>query len=149
MASTFCSLSVVPSGALLIGFDFEKIIGKTVRNRASLEIACVADVIVTLVSNVCEAAPRSLLLGLQRTQRITGSAFRISFHLDCQIDDGFLNRPIYSNPGVHMWGAQNEDFGANSQTDLTRVSFRQWRRLLNNAAENEDSFIFLSLGFFS
>ena len=93
MASTFCSLSVVPSGTLLIGFDFEKIIGKTVRNRASLEIACVADVILTLVSNVCEVLI-SMLLGHQRTQRITGSVFRIFFHPDSQIDGEFLNRPI-------------------------------------------------------
>ena len=35
-----------------------------------------------------------MLLGHQRTQRITGSVFRIFFHPDSQIDDEFLNRPI-------------------------------------------------------
>ena len=37
---------------------------------------------------------RYLVLGTQRTQRITGSAFRISFHPDWQIDNGLFNRPI-------------------------------------------------------
>ena len=48
----------------------------------------------TSVSNVCEAAPVSIFweLGTQRTQRITARAFRISFLLDWQIDNGILNR---------------------------------------------------------
>ena len=31
---------------------------------------------------------------------------------------------------VHRWGAQNKDFGADLQTDLTSVKFRLLRRLL-------------------
>ena len=48
----------------------------------------------TSVSNVCEAAQVSIFweLGTQRTQRITARAFRISFLLDWQIDNGILNR---------------------------------------------------------
>ena len=35
---------------------------------------------------------------------------------------------MYSNPGTQV-GAQNKDFGAVSETDVTRVKFRLWRRL--------------------
>ena len=35
---------------------------------------------------------------------------------------------MYSNLGTQV-GAQNKDFGAVSETDLTRVKFRLWRRL--------------------
>ena len=44
------------------------------------------------------------ILGLQRIQRITGGAFRISFQSDWQIDNGFWNRP--ANPGTQLGGAQ-------------------------------------------
>ena len=60
----------------------------------------------TPVSNVCEAAPRSLFWVPRRTQRITGSAFRISFQPDWLIDKGIFNRPItpHSQILVHRWG---------------------------------------------
>ena len=54
----------------------------------------------TSVGNVCEAAPVSIFweLGTQRTQRITGSASRISFQPDWQID----NHGAYSNPETQL-----------------------------------------------
>ena len=54
----------------------------------------------TSVSNVCEAAPVSIFweLGTQRTQRITGSASRISFQPDWQIG----NHGAYSNPETQL-----------------------------------------------
>ena len=64
-----------------------------------------------------------LVLVPQRTQRITESAFQISFHPDWQIDNGFFKRPIMARtsiPGTQV-EAQNKDFSAVSQTDLTRV----------------------------
>ena len=71
--------------------------------------------------------------GPQRIQQIIGSSFQISFHPDWQIHKGFFkqaNHGAYSNPGTQM-GAQNKDFGAVLQTDLTRVlEFRLWGRLL-------------------
>ena len=47
-----------------------------------------------------------------QTQQITRSAFRISFHPDWQIDNGFFNRPIMARTQilVHRWGAGNKDF---------------------------------------
>ena len=54
----------------------------------------------TSVSNVCKAAPVSIFweLGTQRTQPITGSASRISFEPDWQID----NHGAYSNPETQL-----------------------------------------------
>ena len=45
-------------------------------------------------------------LGPQRIKRLTGSAFRISFHPEWQIDNGFFNRPIMARTQilVHRWG---------------------------------------------
>lgn len=59
-----------------------------------------------------------LVLGPQRTSRITGSGFRISFHLDWQIDDDIHG--AYSNPGTQV-EAQNKGFSAVSQTDLPEL----------------------------
>ena len=58
----------------------------------------------TSVTGVCEAAPISLMW--QRTQRITGSAFRISFYPDWQINNYIFNRPVMarSQIQVHRWG---------------------------------------------
>ena len=41
----------------------------------------------------------------QGTQRITGKAFRIFFHTDCPIDNGFFNRPVLIRTQilVHRW----------------------------------------------
>ena len=36
-------------------------------------------------------------------QRITGRAFRISSHLDWQIDNGFFNKPIMTHPPEMKW----------------------------------------------
>ena len=74
----------------------------------------------------------------QRTQRITGSAFRVSFHLDWQIDNGIFNRPILTSTQILVHkdggggGAKNKDFGA-SQKDLTRVQIRLRRKLLRGS----------------
>ena len=43
------------------------------------------------------------------------------------------NHDAYSNPGTHV-RAQNKNFGAVSQVDLTRVQFRLWRRLRTEAS---------------
>ena len=60
----------------------------------------------TSVSGLCEAAPISLIC--QRTQRITGSAFRISFYPDWQINNDIFNRPVLKMARtqilVHGWG---------------------------------------------
>ena len=72
------------------------------------------------VGNVCEVAPKSLFGAPNGTQPITGNGFRISFHPDWPVDNGFLTgqwRGAYSNPGTQV-GAENKDFGAVSQTDL-------------------------------
>ena len=42
-------------------------------------------------SDVCEAALRFFILNPQRTQRITGSAFRMSLQPDWQTDKGPLS----------------------------------------------------------
>ena len=67
--------------------------------------ACVAYVI-SLVGNVWRSRADILVLGSQRTQLITGSAFRISFQYDWPIDNGIFNRPIMSRTQiqVHRWG---------------------------------------------
>ena len=46
----------------------------------------------------------------QRTVRITGGGFQISFHIDKQIDNGFFIRPIMTRTQtlVHRRGAQNK-----------------------------------------
>ena len=84
------------------------------------------------LSDVCKAAPIFLFCtsnGLNHA--ITGSAFRIFFHLDWQIDDGFLNRPMMVRTQICDSGtrvrAQNKEFGAVLQTDLTTVYFLLWR----------------------
>ena len=78
---------------------------------------------VTLVSNVCEAAPRSLFWAPNGFNELS-EVFRISFHPDWQIENGIFNRPIIGLTQilVHGW-SWNKDFGAVSQTDM-------WRRLL-------------------
>ena len=59
----------------------------------------------TPVSNVCEVAPRSLFWASRRTQRIIGSAFRISFQPDWLIYNAIFNRPIMARTQilVLMW----------------------------------------------
>ena len=67
-----------------------------------------------------------LVLFPQRTQRINGSAFRISFNLDWLMDNDIFNRPIMARtqtPGTQVV-IQNKDFGAVSLTGLSRVRFR-------------------------
>ena len=54
----------------------------------------------TPVSNVCKVAPRSLFWASRRTQRITGSAFRISFQPDWLIDNAIFNRPIMARTQI-------------------------------------------------
>ena len=68
-----------------------------------------------------------LVLFPQRTQRITGSAFRISFNLDWLMDNDIFNRVIMHGPYSNPWytgGDPEHEFGAVSLTDLTRVRFR-------------------------
>ena len=44
----------------------------------------------TSVGNVCEVAPKSLFWAPNGTQPIAGNGFRISFHPDWLVDNGFL-----------------------------------------------------------
>ena len=68
-----------------------------IKRKSYSSLACVA-AWKNLGCNVCEAASRScvVLPAPQRTQRITGSVFPISFHPDCQIHNlnGFFNGQI-------------------------------------------------------
>ena len=85
-------------------------------------LACVADVIQPrFVATATQR--RDPCSGPQRTQWITGNAFRISFHPDWQINSGFFNRPIMTPTQILVlsWGIQNKDFGAVSKSGLTRV----------------------------
>ena len=86
-------------------------------------IACVADVILTSVSNVGGAASRSSFCAPNVLNEITRSEFRTFFHADCKIDNGIFNKPIISRTQirVHWRRAQTKDFCAVLQTDLTRV----------------------------
>ena len=75
----------------------------------------------TSVSNVCEATD-ILVLSCQRTQRITGSAVEFPFNLIGKSTMAFLTGQSWRIPkSWYTGGAQNKDFGAVSQTDLTRV----------------------------
>ena len=67
-----------------------------------------------------------LVLFPQRTQRTTGSAFRISFNLDWLMNNDIFNRPIMAHTQTtgKQVVIQNKDFGAVSLTGLTRVRFR-------------------------
>ena len=49
----------------------------------------------------------------------------------------------YPNPSTQM-EAQSMDFGAVSQTDLTRVTFRLWRRLVRLGSQSKDKICFFS-----
>ena len=75
-------------------------------------IACVADVILTSVSNVGGAASRSSFCAPNGLNEITRSEFRIFFHADWKIDNGVFNTQILVPTG----GAQNKDFDALLQT---------------------------------
>ena len=59
------------------------------------------------------------------------------------------NHAAYSNPGRQV-RAQNKDFRAFSQTDLTRSLAPLWHRLGNhNRRQNELRHLALELGFFT
>ena len=69
---------------------------------------------------------------------------RISLQRDWQIDNGVIKRPITACTQilVHKLGTQNKDFGAVSQTDLTRSEFLsvvQARSIQIRGAKNEVS----------
>ena len=62
----------------------------------------------------------------------TRNTFRIFLQPDRQIDDIVFeqaNRGTYSNPGTQL-EAQNKDFCAVLQTDITGVLFCLWHRLV-------------------
>ena len=76
----------------------------------------------TSESNACEAAPGSSFWAPNGLNELPQRAFRISFHLDCRIDNGILTgkHGVYSNPGTQV-ETQSKEYGAVLQTDLTRV----------------------------
>ena len=87
-----------------------------------------------LSRKVCEATPIPadiLVLGpLQRAQRIFRSASRIFFHLDWQIDNGFLTG--HSWRVLKSWytsGGPEQRFRRRFVDGLNRVQFRLWHRL--------------------
>ena len=49
----------------------------------------------------------------------------------------------YPNPSTQM-EAESMDFGAVSQTDLTRVTFRLWRRLVRSGGQLKNKICFIS-----
>ena len=49
----------------------------------------------------------------------------------------------YPNPSTQM-EAQSMDCGAVSQTDLTRVTFRLWRRLVRSGSQSKNKICFIS-----
>ena len=76
--------------------------------------------------NLNARVPRAQGALAQRTQRITGSAFRISFNLDWLMDNDIFNRVIMARTQTPWYtgGDPEHEFGAVSLTDLTRVRFR-------------------------
>ena len=49
----------------------------------------------------------------------------------------------YPNPSIQM-EAESMDCGAVSQTDLTRVTFRLWRRLVRSGSQSKNKICFIS-----
>ena len=90
--------------------------------QLEMVLSCVENCYLASVSNALGISVDNRVLGPQRIQRFTGNALRISFHSDWQINNGFFNRPITARTQILVlsW-AQNKDFGAVSQTGLTRV----------------------------
>ena len=74
------------------------------------------------VSNVCEAALTSLFLAPNEVNECPEGHFEFLFILIGKTTMAFFtaNHDAYSNPGTHV-RAQNKNFGAVSQVDLTRV----------------------------
>ena len=74
--------------------------------------ACIADVIYFRLLTPTKQLPNSrsqiLVLSPQRTQKITGNVFRISFKPYWEIDNFFLNRPTMARTEIleHRWRAQ-------------------------------------------
>ena len=76
----------------------------------------------TLVSNVCEAAPISLFWAPKGLLDLPEMRFEFSFNLIGKSTMAFLTSQSWRV--LKSWtraGAQNKDFAADSQTDLTRV----------------------------
>ena len=90
--------------------------------QLEMVFSCVAYCYLASVSNALGISANNRVLDPQRIQRFTGNALRISFQSDWQINNGFFNRPITARTQILVlsW-AQNKDFGAVSQTGLTRV----------------------------
>ena len=90
--------------------------------QLEMVLSCVENCYLASVSNALGISADNRVLGPQRIQRFTGNALRISFHSNWQINNGFFNRPITARTQILVlsW-AQNKDFGAVSQTGLTRV----------------------------
>ena len=75
-----------------------------------------------MASNACEESAEILALDRRRTLRITRSAFRIFLQPDWQNQQWLFQRSNHcanSSPSTQV-GAQNKDFGAVLQMDLTR-----------------------------
>ena len=85
----------------------------------------------TLVGNVCKAAPRSLFWAPNGFNKLPEVRYEFRFILIGKSTMAFLqaNDGTFSNPGIPGGGGKNKDFKAVSQTDLTRVEFRLWRKL--------------------
>ena len=90
--------------------------------QLEMVFSCVAYCYLASVSNALGISANNRVLDPQGIQRFTGNALRICFQSDWQINNGFFNRPITARTQILVlsW-AQNKDFGAVSQTGLTRV----------------------------
>ena len=74
---------------------------------------------------------------------------RLEFLFNLSGKSTVANHGAYSNPGTQV-RAQNKDFGAFSQTDVTRSLAPLWHRLGNyNRRQNELRHFALELGFFT
>ena len=71
-----------------------------------------------------------MVLGPNGLNELPEMRFEFPFNLIGKLAMAFKQaiHGVYSNPGTQV-AAQNKDLGAVSQTDLTRVNFRLWRRL--------------------
>ena len=87
--------------------------------------------------NLCQQRLRIsaeiLVLGYKRTQRITGSTFRISFQPDQQIDNGMLYRPIMGRTQILVlrWGPRTRIsslFRRRTQAEFSFVCGAGYRR---------------------
>ena len=86
----------------------------------------------TSVSNICEPVPISLFWAPNGFNELPGVRFEFPFNLIGKLTVVFLtgqSSRVLNSTQWYTGGAKNTDFGSVSQTDVTRIQFRLWRRL--------------------